>query len=174
MIKIIEAPVELTNLGDIRVFLAGGICNVPNWQEKVCIKLIEKFKDDSNYNVTVFNPRRENFPIHDKSAAFKQIKWEHAALDACNIFSMFFSAGESDQPICMFEYGKYLEKYISSKRFDINTFIVTAEPDYRRYDDVIIQTALEDPLIVVNKTLDMHISKIINAISFKNKGYNEK
>lgn len=168
MIKIIEAPVELTNLGDIRVFLAGGICNVPDWQGLVCRSLTNTFQNVSNVNVTVFNPRRENFPIHDKSAAYKQISWEHSALDICNIFSMFFSEGESDQPICMFEYGKYLQKYVSGE-FNMYNFIVTAEPGYKRYNDVVIQTALEDPLININNSLGMHISSIINAIYYINK-----
>lgn len=161
MAKIIEAPGEYNcSDNEITIFLAGGITNVPNWQKKVCDILMQKFKDKP---LVIFNPRRENFTINDPSVAMEQIKWEYDTLAVCNIFSMFFSAGESDQPICMYEYGKHLEKY-ANRYYDSESFIITSEKDYKRYQDVIIQTSLVDPLIKVNTTLEEHIDDIITKV----------
>ena len=88
---------------DICVFLAGGITNCPNWQNEV-IEELRKFKDTDS--LVVFNPRRDNFPIHDTNASQEQIAWEFKWLERMDIFSMYFSGSESDQPICMYELGR--------------------------------------------------------------------
>jgi hypothetical protein len=163
MAKIIEAPQEYNRVpSNLTIFLAGGITNVPNWQKEVCDVLMEKFADKP---LVIFNPRRENFPMSDPTAAQEQIKWEYDMLEKSYIFSMFFSAGESDQPICMFEYGKYLERSQWCPNWDLNKrFVVTAEKDYKRYQDVMIQTLLVNPLIKVNTTLQEHINDIVSKI----------
>lgn len=162
MARIIEAPksyyLSQALPGEVRVFLAGGIMNVPNWQKQVCDVLMDKFADKP---LVIFNPRRENYPMNDPAEALTQIKWEFDMLDKSQIFSMFFSAGFSDQPICMFEYGKFLER-ATENGWDYNKrFVVTAEKDYRRYQDVVIQTCLADRDIKVNTTLQEHIDDII-------------
>ena len=70
---------------DIFVFLAGGITNCQEWQNKI-INIL-KNEDD---NLIIFNPRRKNFPINDPTASFEQIKWEFNYLEQCDIFSMYF------------------------------------------------------------------------------------
>jgi len=161
MAKVIMAPEKYNWSEDnVTIFLAGGITNVPNWQDKVCKRLLKEFKGEP---LIIFNPRRENFPINDPSAAMEQIKWEYDMLDICDIFSMYFSAGESDQPICMYEYGKHLERF-DQGFYRENEFVVTAEKGYKRYQDVVIQTSLVDDEIVVNTTLDEHIEDIIKKV----------
>ena len=122
------------------VFLAGGIQNCPEWQTEVLSKLSE-IADSMNRpfrRFTVFNPRRANFPIHDPSAAEEQISWEFNALALSNIVSFWFSRG-SDNPIVMFEYGKYLERF---KQTGHPALIVGCDPEYKRKQDVLIQTRL--------------------------------
>lgn len=125
---------------DIRVFLAGGITNCPNWQEEVIKQLEDNYVYDS---LVVFNPRRENFPIGDKTAAYTQIAWEFEMLEKCDIFSMYFSSGDSDQPICMYELGRNILRI--QTRFPTDwqdRIVISTEDGYRRKQDVLIQTGL--------------------------------
>ena len=125
---------------DIRVFLAGGITNCQDWQWEV----IKRLEDNYAYNsLVVFNPRRENFPIGDKTAAYTQIAWEFEMLEKCDIFSMYFSSGDSDQPICMYELGRNILRI--QTRFPTDwqdRIVVSTEDGYRRKQDVLIQTEL--------------------------------
>ena len=66
MVLIIEAPNEvysIKNNNNFKLFLAGGITNCELWQNDI-IKLL-KDKEE----LTIYNPRRKNFPINDPSAA---------------------------------------------------------------------------------------------------------
>ena len=139
--KVITAPDDYELQKDeISVFLAGGITNCPQWQNDI-IKRLKGFLDTAK--LVVFNPRRENFPIHDKSASYKQIEWEFENLERADIFSMYFCSGISDQPICMYELGRNIVKM--QMRFPIDwkkRIIVSVEDDYKRKQDVLIQTEL--------------------------------
>jgi hypothetical protein len=56
---------------------------------------------------------------------------------------MYFSGGESDQPICMYELGRNLERM--KQRFPDDWWeriIITCDANYKRVSDVAIQTAL--------------------------------
>jgi len=146
--------------GEISIFLAGGIQKTEEWQKKVIAALYKEFKD---IPLVVYNPRRENFPIHDPNAATEQITWEYDALEVCDIFSMYYAGNTtSDQPICMYEYGKHLER--RSRNNDLDRFVVSAEPTYSRYQDVVIQTALVSKNVFVGKNLEEHINSIIHVI----------
>lgn len=126
--------------GEISVFLAGGITNCPEWQDKVIEFLKAKLDTD---NLVVFNPRRKNFPIGVPSAAFGQIKWEFKQLEKMDIFSMYFCGGDSDQPICMYELGRNIVRM--QNRFPADwekRIIVSVEEGYKRREDVIVQTRL--------------------------------
>ena len=155
--KLITA-IEPLNINGFSVFLAGGITNCPNWQKEVIEGL-------SNTNLTVLNPRRDLFPIHDPNASEEQIKWEFEALEKCDIFSMYFADADSDQPICMYELGRNIARM--QMRFPnswIRRIIITADPEYRRFEDVLIQTKLAtDNKIYVESTLQRHISRIKEA-----------
>jgi len=117
------------------VFLAGGITKCEDWQSKV-IKRLEP------YSVTIFNPRRKSFDINDLTETLKQIAWEFNRLEEMDIFSMYFCNSESDQPICMYELGRYIcrmqERFPDWK----DRIVVSVEEGYSRADDVFVQTRL--------------------------------
>ena len=144
--KVITAPQDYEpQEHDILCFLAGGITNCDDWQKEV----IECLQYVNPGTLIVFNPRREDFPIHDPIAAKEQITWEFENLNKADIFSMYFCSGESDQPICMYELGRHLERMIKDYPYIeiADRIVVSVEDGYRRKNDVIIQTklALERP-----------------------------
>lgn len=138
--KEIIAPIEYISLqNEVTLFLAGGITNCPEWQKDI----IKRLNDLSSDKLVVYNPRRDNFPINDSSASYGQIQWEFDKLNKVDIFSMYFTSGISDQPICMYELGRYIS--IMQQRFPIdweNRIIISVEDGYKRKQDVIIQTEL--------------------------------
>ena len=121
---------------EVCVFLAGGITKCADWQKAVIAEL-EKYELP---NLVVFNPRRENFPIDNPNASQEQIEWEFHWLERMDIFSMYFSAGESVQPICMYELGRNL--VMMAYRGILNRCVISVEKGYKREQDVIIQTKL--------------------------------
>ena len=151
---VVTAPDEFQKLFGVKVFLAGGITNCPDWQKDVIEyikKEFEKYCCDDLYvnekygnhsDLIIFNPRRDNFPIDDPSASRNQILWEFNALEKCDIFSMYFSSGESDQPICMYELGRNLCRMQDKSPYWQDRIVITAENGYRRKSDVILQTRL--------------------------------
>lgn len=167
--KVINAP-EKYNLqeNEVSVFLAGGITNCPNWQKEI-ITGIDKAEYGSS--IVIFNPRRENFPIHIPSAADEQIEWEFYQLNKMDIFSMYFCESDSDQPICMYELGRYISEM--QKRFPIDwkdRIIISVENGYKRINDVLVQSRLACGKIFINTgqpqvevLRDLHIKQIIKA-----------
>jgi hypothetical protein len=137
------------------VFMAGGITNCPDWQQDMIEKL-----NDVNKGI-LYNPRRKNFPIEDPNASKEQIEWEFDAIEACDIFTMWFSKGESDQPICMYELGRNLARYMMSEFADI---VIGVEEGYRRQNDVLIQVGLVDEDIVIHRTFDDYIEAVRKSV----------
>lgn len=146
--------------GDVSIFLAGGIQNTKEWQKEVIARLQNVFGNIDN--LVVLNPRRENFPIHDPNAAQEQITWEYNMLDVADIFSMYFAGGISDQPICMYELGKHLERRFRNN--DLDRVVISSEPDYKRVQDVNIQSRLVCPEIKIGNSLEEHIKQIVSVI----------
>ena len=153
MIKVITSP-EIygvdENENEIRCFLAGGITNCHDWQSKVIDELIRLDKEEQtmknnivkDYNLVIFNPRRENFPINDPTAARNQITWEFDNLEMMDIFSMYFCAGESDQPICMYELGRNVAVLTALNDDPLYYICLSVENEYKRKQDVEIQMEL--------------------------------
>lgn len=141
--KIITAPKYYDLFStDISVFLAGGITNCDDWQ-KECIKQLEYYYPHDIDNFVVFNPRRENFPIDNPTASFQQIQWEFDAIERCDVFSMYFCSGESDQPICMYELGRNILRMQTRFPSDWEKrIVISVEQGYKRKQDVLIQTGL--------------------------------
>ena len=180
--KIITAP-EIYNKqpDEVAVFLAGGITNCDNWQNKVINYLKEfgvKCHDDMP-NLVIYNPRRENFDINDPSAAHNQVKWEHYYLERADIFSMYFAASEkSDQPICMYELGRYITRMQMRFPTDwIDRIIVSSEKGYKRIKDVRLQLAfatnskvyLRTELEETTDLIEEHADEILYEYSMINK-----
>lgn len=162
--RVITAPEKyIRQPNDITVFLAGGITNCWEWQDKV-IELLEKENLD---NLVIFNPRRKDFSINDLNATYEQIKWEFDMLEQCDIFSMYFCAGESDQPICMYELGRNICRM--QMRFPTDwsmRLIITSEYNYKRAKDVSIQTMLATDCITINSNIAQHIDNIIEVYRY--------
>jgi len=142
MALIIEAPNEIysiENSQNCKLFLAGGITNCSDWQSV----LIEDIKD---LPITIYNPRRKNFPMGDPKAAETQITWEFNHLRDADVILFWFAQG-SMNPIVLYELGKWgncIER----------PMILGIDPLYERKQDVIIQTILARPEIVIAQSLE--------------------
>lgn len=121
-----ESLPVLTVSSPTSIFMAGGITNCPDWQQDMRELL-------SNTNLTLLNPRRVDFPIHDPDAAKAQITWEHIHLRKANAI-LFWFPHETLCPIVLYELGAWS---IGSKQI-----FVGVHPEYQRRQDVEIQTHL--------------------------------
>lgn len=132
----------LLNKNFIFCFLAGGITGCSNWQKNVICHL--ELDDEELKDLVLFNPRRDDFPIHDPNAADQQIEWEFDYLNMSNIFSIYFDGGNSDQPICMYELGRYLTMLVGNygRRYLPVVPIISVNPGYKRQKDVFKQVEL--------------------------------
>jgi len=149
--QLIQAPGEIPLERPVSVFLAGGITNCIDWQDEVA----EGLKD---VDCMLLNPRRNDFDVLDPASAKAQIEWEFNAISLCDIFSMWFCAGPSPQPICMYELGMQMGQRLSSPSGRTRKQIVIGiEPGYIREQDVRIQVGL------VSYSLASHISSSLKA-----------
>lgn len=131
MIKYVEAVIDyVPEDNELTLFFAGGITNCPNWQKELLDLLAPQLKDN---NLTIFNPRRENFPIDDPNAAEEQITWEHNFLRKANAISFWFPK-ETMCPIVLYELGAW--------SMTKKPLFIGCHPDYERRQDVEIQTQL--------------------------------
>lgn len=168
MARVIVAPEQsIIKKNEKTCFLAGGITNCYNWQAELLSRL-DVGEDDRD--LVVFNPRRADFPIDDPNAAQEQISWEFEHLEKADLFSIYFCSGKSDQPICMYELGRYIERM--KRRFPRDwdrRIIVTVEDGYKRKSDVIIQTSLATGgKVIVNQNerdnaISVHACEILRA-----------
>jgi len=149
MLKILEAPSKLKSLNKIKLFLAGGISNCPNWQNEIIEKIkSEKYPQTKNMfeHTDIFNPRRKKMSKKiSRNKLKEQIIWEHNKLKESNIILFWFSKG-SLNPITLFEYGKYLPTAMR--------LVVGIDPEYERKDDVIIQTRVIRTSQKINNSLE--------------------
>lgn len=173
MIRVVVALEELICLPtEVKCFLGGGITNCPNRQNEVMSnfrKFDAKFPGQLD-GLVLFNPRRENFPIDDPNAAQEQIAWEFKWLQQMDLFSMWFSGGESDQPICMYELGRNLQRMMTRFPDDYaERILISCDPSHKRFQDVVIQTKLAfseaqnglEPNIIEKPDPMMHMYQII-------------
>ena len=124
--------------GDKSVFIAGGITDCPDWQQDF-VKLL------SDTDITILNPRRANFPIHDPNAALEQIKWEHDNLRRAVAISFWFPK-ETICPIVLYELGAW--------SMTDKPIFVGVHPEYQRRQDVEIQTQLSRPRVKIVYSLN--------------------
>jgi hypothetical protein len=133
----IEAVNEYEVGGELSLFLAGGITGCPDWQREVIASL-------AGERITLLNPRRANFPIHDPSAATQQIEWEHRLLRKADAILFWFPC-ETLCPIVLYELGAW--------SMTDKVMFVGTHPDYQRKQDVVVQTALVRPDVSVTHDL---------------------
>lgn len=131
----IEAPkMSRTRNG---LFIAGGITDCPDWQARLVLMLDQT-------NCTIFNPRRKDFPIHDPTAAQTQIEWEHEYLHRAVAISFWFP-WETLNPIVLYELGAW--------SMTDKPIFVGVHPEYKRRQDVEIQTKLARPDVEVTYSI---------------------
>ncbi len=109
------------------VFLAGTIDDgkSEDWQTKV----IDTLSSTKNINVTVFNPRRDNWGELGDRALEKQIKWELTHLDNADYILMYI-IGTSKSPISLLELGIHIHQ--------ADKVIVVCEPEFYRYENITV------------------------------------
>lgn len=140
-----------------RVFLAGGITGCRDWQAEV----VEKLND---VDITVFNPRRVNFPIDDPGAAVEQITWEFEHFRKASLISFWFSP-ETVQPIVLYELGAWLmQGFIYRESLKQKNIVIGVDPGYQRKQDVYIQTRLMSSDIKIVETIDDLVDGIKNHV----------
>lgn len=154
MIEYIQAPNNKQIDYGIKIFLAGGISQCPNWQEEIVKKLI----DDNRVNIkgiriVIFNPRCKEVPEETP-----QIIWEYERLHKSDIISFWFSVG-SMNPITLFEYGSHLNTN--------KTLVVGCHPEYLRKNNVVVQTKLVNPNQKVNEDFDSFYEELVETILLK-------
>jgi hypothetical protein len=154
MAIIIEAPNEIysrENNSNVKLFLAGGIQNCPDWQSYVVGELREI------ENLTIYNPRRKNFPMKDPAAAEQQITWEYNHLHDASMVIFWFSRG-SLNPIVLYELGMWGN---STDR----PIIIGIDPEYERKVDVIMQTELARPDVQILYSIQEVIDEVKNIFA---------
>lgn len=148
--KYLEAPNILPTYEPAKsIFLAGSITGAENWQETVTKRLLPHYH--------IFNPRREYFDVHDKSVEKEQITWEYQHLNIANNLLFWFSY-ETLAPITLFEYGFYLNKYLQyplTRFHELGQIFIGIHPEYKRKNDVLIQTRLRSPKIADSIVFDL-------------------
>ncbi|MFW6310857.1 MAG: nucleoside 2-deoxyribosyltransferase domain-containing protein [Nanoarchaeota archaeon] len=154
MAIIIEAPNDvysLENKENVKLFLAGGITNCPDWQKEI-IKHFEKEK-----GLTIYNPRREYFDVGDPNASEAQITWEYLKLLESDIILYWFSKG-SLNPIVLYELGRWGN---SSRK----TIFIGIDEGYERKQDVEIQTKLARPDVKITYSLSDLASDVLKELN---------
>jgi len=129
----VEAPTEYTSDAP-SVFLGGGISNAENWQPR----MTQLLKSSS---LTILNPRRKAFPMHDCRAAEQQIGWEYRHLRKATA-RLFWFPPQTLCPISLYELG-------AASATNVPLFVGT-HPNYQRKHDVVLQLRLarEDVQVV--------------------------
>jgi len=136
----IEAPhfsLDVARLTpDDCLFLADSITGAHDWQKEMVFK--KYFPYPSLIDVfNVFNPRRVDFDASDPNVEKEQITWEYHCIHHCNHI-LFWFAPETLAPITLFELGSALNTHQHENIY------IGIDPQYKRKNDVIIQTSLRD------------------------------
>jgi len=135
------------------LFLAGGIgagAVVPDWQSE----LVARLRDT---DLTLLNPRRDDYPAHDPNALREQIGWEHRHLSAARAISFWF-VPETLCPITLYELGAWANWRGADGCG--KPILVGAHPDYARRADLLIQLELARPEIELASSLEELESQI--------------
>lgn len=134
----------------VKVFLAGGITNCPDWQKDV----INALKD---VDVILFNPRRDQFDMTaPESVSRQQIEWEYDKLKLSDIIFFWFPK-ESICPIALLELGRCIGGS------PLNALVIGTHQKYPRRFDVVEQTRLANRGSIYD-TLDTSIDELKKRI----------
>ena len=133
------------------LFLAGGITGCSDWQEEFvsALHLVDL------PNLRILNPRRESFDVTAKNINVEQIYWEHEALCYADAILFWFTP-ETVCPITLYELGTWS---MTSK-----PLFMGCHPEYARKEDVVVQTRLKRPEIVVMDSLQKLQEQVVEWI----------
>jgi len=174
MMRLLTAPDNLDeNDKCFKIFLAGGIQKCADWQESVARWLMAVSEWDGA-DIVLINPRQSHFDFSDPRAVERQISWEFKYLNQMDMFTMFFyGPTDSDQPICFYELGRYIE--VMKRRFPADwqtRIVVSVCREFKHHEDVVYQTLLATESRVVlgcyetyEWAFNWHKENILNAIS---------
>lgn len=119
---------------DKSLFLAGGISGCGDWQ-KMAVEYLEDLE------ITIVNPRRNDFNMNNMLNSVDQIKWEHKYLwEVSHV--MFWFPDATLCPITLFELGKCLMR--NKLQPGVQELYIGCSSDYKRVFDVEIQSMLLD------------------------------
>lgn len=122
--RYVEAPEEHEPDGSPVVFMAGGIARVEDWQARArqlfaaeTVTAEDRGEGDpasaqtGGYDLTLLNPRRANFPLHDPHAHAEQVSWEYRHLRRANLILVWFPDSPGiDQTIAFAEMLAHAER----------------------------------------------------------------
>lgn len=146
--------------GAIRLFVAGGITDCPDWQTLFIHLLTVELGE--TVELDCYNPRTPDFDVSRTDESRMQIVWEHRALQQADIISFWFPE-ETLCAITLFELGAWLN---SDKPITVAT-----HENYARRFDVGVQSKLARPGIPLGNSLYSLVSHTAAAIK---KLHNEK
>lgn len=127
--NVITAPFGVPEFSNKpKIFLAG--CANTEWRKE----FVEYFKDK---DVILYDPKRSDWNLMDKSATIEQITWEYQHLNNADIIVFWFNGG-SVCPITLLEFGEW-----GLARGTPMT--VGVSNDYEKRTDIYVQTILAKP-----------------------------
>ncbi len=152
--RYVQCPKEFDGKGP-SLFLAGGITHCPDWQSEMIDLLWGPL---TTTELTLVNPRRENFDISNDNLTKEQIEWEYRHLQ--RVWSvLFWFPYASLCPITLFELGKMLNTP--------KTLYVGCHPNYKRRLDLEVQLKLAKPrLQIVYSIQDLADQVVADGHSF--------
>ena len=137
-------------LGDLSIFLAGGIIGCGDWQSKMTELL-------SGTKLDILNPRRNNFPDKEKEpyATTIQIKWEFDHLRKADMI-LFWFPKEGLCQTSLYEIGAWA---MTDK-----PLFVGIEPGYVKEKGLTAQLSLVRPYIPIVRSLEGLSSLVWGAV----------
>ncbi len=146
-------PPEFVPVADFKksLFVAGAITGAADWQTEFA-------RDLSETDLTLLNPRREQYSALDPNALREQIKWEHDGLRNSSAISFWFPPGALCM-ISLYELGSWA--HWRDENGSVKPMFVAAHPDYARHEDVVIQMELERPDIRVLDSLEALTAQVL-------------
>lgn len=147
------------------VFLGGGITGCPRWHTGAAEKLLAAGRP-----LVVCNPNRLNFPIHDPSAGWEQVRWEQHHLHLPDVITlMFFPASDravTTQPIAMFELGQILGENSGEQQ---RRLVLAVDPGYPRAVDIELLCRAEAlrlgrPMPVIHQALEPALDAVLAQV----------
>lgn len=150
---------KTSDLG-IKVFLAGTIDGgaSENWQRK----FYEELKKRCHDTVTVFNPRRDDWPDDGSDEVRNQIRWEHEHMDKADIIVMNLLP-DSKSPISLMEIGMFA---------DSGKLMVFCQEDFYRYDNVDMVCDRYDIPLYLTNDIDKMVGSFLHRV--EEMGYRRK